>query len=202
MALCTTANVKDYLGVTGSTDDTLIGTLITRAQAWMERYCNRVFEEAERTEIHNGGSRTIQLKAFPVSSIASVSTLDNSGNATAMDSTIYRVNAESGVLSRTTETDDYYFADRITGINELRSPRFPPGYQNIRVVYTGGYSTVPDDLVQACVEIAADLYRNRRLNGRMSQENIGGGASFTAKSADDLARFYGWRLDPFRRVAI
>ena len=202
MALATNTQVKDYLGISGATDDTLITTLITRAQAMMERYCNRVFESASYTEDHSGGSSTIQLKNTPVTAVASVSSLDASGNATALPSTGYRFDGDTGILSVTSGDDDYYFTDRAVGSSALTSPSFPCGFRNIRVAYTGGYSSIPTDLVQVCIELTANLYQNRRTNPSMAQENIGGGQSFTVKGADDMVRWYGFRLDPFKRYAI
>lgn len=201
MALATNTQVKDYLGVSGSTDDTLLTTLITRAQAMMERYCNRIFEEDTYTEDHSGGAATVQLKNTPVSAVTSVSSLDASGNATAYAATSYRFDGDTGIITLTND-EDFYFRDSVVGSSALEASSFPCGFKNIRVVYTGGYSSVPADLVQVCVEMAADLYQNRRLNPRMAQENIGGGQSFTAKGGDDMMRHYGWRLDPFRRFAL
>ena len=44
MAYTTAAAVKTYLGISGTGDDTLLGTLVARAQAAIDRYCNRTFE--------------------------------------------------------------------------------------------------------------------------------------------------------------
>src|SRR3990170_910219 len=49
MAYTTTALVKAYAGITGVTDDTLLGYLITYAQKEIETYCQRIFEAASNT---------------------------------------------------------------------------------------------------------------------------------------------------------
>jgi hypothetical protein len=41
--LTTTTNVKEYLGITSSTHDTLIGNLVTRVSREIETYCQRTF---------------------------------------------------------------------------------------------------------------------------------------------------------------
>ena len=44
MAYATTTQVKTYLGLTVSSDDTLLGTLLLAAQKTIETHCGRVFE--------------------------------------------------------------------------------------------------------------------------------------------------------------
>lgn len=44
MAYATTAQLKSYLGITSSSDDTLLGDAITRAQAMIDTFCKRHFE--------------------------------------------------------------------------------------------------------------------------------------------------------------
>jgi len=44
---CTTAEAKAYIKTAKATDDTLIGTLITRASASIDAYCNRTFVQRE-----------------------------------------------------------------------------------------------------------------------------------------------------------
>src|SRR5690606_576362 len=118
MALCTNTQVKDYLGVTGSTDDTLITALIARAQAMMERHCNRVFESAEYTEVPSGGAATSRLRHTPVTEVASVSVRSASGDATALDSSTYRADADTGILS-ILSSDDRYFTTPDIGFSAL-----------------------------------------------------------------------------------
>lgn len=44
MAYLSTGDVKQYLGVAGTAEDSLIGTLIVAAQAAIDSYCDRTFE--------------------------------------------------------------------------------------------------------------------------------------------------------------
>lgn len=50
MAYCTAANVKTYLGISGSGDDTLIGEIITYAQQAIDSHCRRTFEAGSDTD--------------------------------------------------------------------------------------------------------------------------------------------------------
>ena len=50
MAYATIQAAKDYLGITTTTDDSLIGGFISSAQAWIDRHCHRTFEATADTE--------------------------------------------------------------------------------------------------------------------------------------------------------
>lgn len=63
---------------------------------------------------------------------------------------------------------------------EIVSPMgFARGYQNFRVVYTAGFSTVPLEVQQACAELAAAVYKSREQNAHLQSENLDG-YSYTA----------------------
>lgn len=53
---------------------------------------------------------------------------------------------------------------------------FTRGYQNYRVVYNAGFSTIPNEVVQACAELAVASYQASRdsVNSNLSNQNIGG----------------------------
>ena len=54
MGYTTAAICKLYMGITTATDDTLIGTLIVRAQAMVDSYTHRTFEaSADSTKFFN-----------------------------------------------------------------------------------------------------------------------------------------------------
>ena len=44
MALCTLDNVKDFYGIEGVSDDTLISSLIDDVSIVFESYCDRTFD--------------------------------------------------------------------------------------------------------------------------------------------------------------
>lgn len=52
MAYIVLADVKTYLGITSTDDDTLLGTLITAAQKEIEAYCKRSFEGTTSTRYY------------------------------------------------------------------------------------------------------------------------------------------------------
>ena len=111
-ALTSTANFKSYAGITSTDDDTLIGYLVSRATAEIEKYCKRTLRSATHRELYSGcGDGIVVLKNYPVIAIsmfsksitdsfgikntdsnayrASVKVVDASGAASALTCTIY-----------------------------------------------------------------------------------------------------------------
>ena len=79
----------------------------------------------------------------------------------------YRVEFETGRIHLMSDRfpnyrDDYRFTNR-----------FPASFQSLFVEYTAGFATVPDDIEQVTIEIAADLYRVRLEDESKASENLG-----------------------------
>lgn len=79
----------------------------------------------------------------------------------------YRVDYSTGLV--------HIIADRFPGIrsDDASANRFPSGFYPVFVEYTAGYATVPADLEQICIEIAADLYRERKQDKTITSESLG-----------------------------
>lgn len=82
---------------------------------------------------------------------------------------------------------------------------FGRGYQNFRVLYTAGYSTIPNPIQQACADLAASVYNQRGQNPALQGENLGS-YSYTQQAEKsfrqlDFASRYGLELFKNRRVA-
>ena len=75
---------------------------------------------------------------------------------------------------------------------------WPAGHENIYVAYTGGYATVPDDLEQACIEIALTMYQSRETDRTMTSERLGDYA-YTLRAEVDQSGYYQRLLAPYRR---
>ena len=73
-ALTTTSNFKDYAGITGSGNDSLIAALISRATDAIQQYCDRIFIATTYREIRDGFRGEIQLDNTPVISVQLFST--------------------------------------------------------------------------------------------------------------------------------
>jgi len=202
MAVITNTEYKTYAGITGSDLDTVITNLIAELTAKAERYTNRTFEQATLTETYDGDdSQLIQLRSPPIGTLTSVSTLDDSGNSTALDSTTYRVNTLNGWLHRLPVSDPSRITTDAYGsyetIGNLSGVRFPRGHQNVVVVYQGGWATIPDDLKLAYYRMLDALLPQRGQDLSLSSESMGS-YSWTRGGLDALEGLMEEHFGPFR----
>ena len=76
----------------------------------------------------------------------------------------------------------------------------PDAVKSVLVEYTAGYDTVPDDIEQACIEIAALMYRDRKRDGNIASESLGD-YSYTRASRAEIAGLMSSLLDNYRELA-
>ena len=133
------SEVKTHLGVSGSADDTVIGSMVDAAQQAMEGYAGRHLVSTARTETIDGtGKRRLWL-AEPAESITSVH----------VDSD------QSWTAASLVDADDYELDGCAV---DYRYRVWTRGNRNVRVIYQAGYATVPDDLVRAVTKQVALYY--------------------------------------------
>ncbi len=155
MAIITATDLKSYLEIIGTGQDTLLGNIATRANSLIQAFLNRNIEAADYTEKHDGGDNFIIVKNPPINSISSLT-----DNGTAVS------------------TSDYvYYSD--SGIVKLKNKYFTNLLQGVEISYNGGFSTVPDVIVEATLEIGAIIYKEtdagegRLGKGSLSMNQIG-----------------------------
>ncbi len=78
---------------------------------------------------------------------------------------------------------------------------FSLGVQNIYIEYTGGYSTIPYDLEQACLMLIASYYFGTRRDPGLSSEKLGDYA-WAAKGSDGFKKDLSKRLEKYIRIAV
>lgn len=141
-ALTNVADVKESLGITNNSKDNLIIRKINAATDMIENYCGRRFASTVYTDetYDIEGGRTINLNNYPVISFTSLSERDTSQN----------------INSWTTVNSEFYFVDTDAGIVELLYGMIS-GWQRYKVTYTAGYTTIPNDLAEACATLAGYL---------------------------------------------
>lgn len=159
------ADVKDELGITDSSSDTLLGKQISRMSLIAAGYCNRVFVQEtvkdeffppdERTPwVFAGDTEPLQLSRFPAASITTV--------------------MEDGT-SLTVDTD--YRADLVPGqMIRVDSDGYPTNWQllAIAVTYVAGYATIPADLQDAVIRMVKSRWYAKGRDTNIRQENIPG----------------------------
>lgn len=97
----TTSAVKDLIGTTATSDDALINTLISRASRWAESYIGYPLGVASYRESLSGyGGRRMMLSRHPVRGVASFWNATDTGSATTILSSEFRVDYEAGFVDR------------------------------------------------------------------------------------------------------
>ncbi len=180
--LTTLADVKTWLQTGQSafpvTDDALLTRLVTAASQYIQSWLNRPIASADYLEVRDGtGGQTLQFACFPVIDVMSL--------------TIDRQAIPRAGSSRA----GYAFGPTQLSVSGYR---FSRGLQNIVIGYTAGYSTIPSDIAQACIELVALRYRERTRIGETSRSL--GGAETVAFSQKDLSDAIKTLLQQYRTV--
>lgn len=131
-------------------------TLINISSQFIEDYTNRIIKSASYTSYINGnGMYRLFLPNYPITAITSIDA--------------WNIQLQTSSASYTANTDFIYNGDE--GWIYLYGGWYV-GYKNYKVVYTAGYSTVPDTLKIACAELSGFIDSNSSKLG-LSSETIG-----------------------------
>lgn len=193
MALLTLSEAKAFLNITDTSEDVWLTALLRASDQIIKSYCGLEFERATYTEFLSGNfTKELVLRETPVISVTSVH-LDNEGHFGQGPSTPF------GVDTLLTEGEDYSLvfdgiADGVDAslsgilyrINTIWSPpsrRYVPGKTyperaaargNVKVVYVGGYTDIPEDLKLASSLLVSRLKLTSPLGGQpLRSERIG-----------------------------
>jgi len=101
----------------------------------------------------------------------------------------YRVDFESGEINIGHDAFPTQFI----------SNRFPRGFHPVFVEYVAGYTTIPADLEQVAIEVAADLYRERKQDRTITTESLGD-YSYTQAGVAELLEGRMGQLDGYREI--
>ena len=76
----------------------------------------------------------------------------------------------------------------------------PDAMKSVLVEYTAGYATVPDDVEQACIEVAAMMYRDRKRDSGLQSESLGD-YSYTRANRAEVDAVMSGLLSDWREIA-
>ena len=147
MALCTQAQVEQRLQIDITNEpDTVITELIAAATGHIERIAERDLEAAARSEVFDPPDNpNLWLTYTPVAVTSTSTPFSVEVDGTALASTDYSVDPESGRLTRVTN-------GRPRSWSEYK-------VQSIIVEYEGGYETVPYDIQDICARMVARAFQ-------------------------------------------
>lgn len=179
-ALTTVANLQAVVGSGISTSRCELA--INAVSQAFAAYCGRTFQHDNNiTEFHAGnGQERLWLRRRNITAVASVYIWSDAQTVASMDSvlpgalvseTVYRTaeHDEQGVLYR---AGRWPIAAGTWG-DLTGQPNLSQRGTNIRVVYSGGYSTIPADLELACIR-ECTLQISRPVPGLTSERTPGG----------------------------
>lgn len=163
-ALTTLAGYKAYMGITVSTHDTLLESLIDRASDWIENICDRQLLTRSYTEYTTGSIDGVLVpRQFPITAVTSV-------------------NYDTALLFTGSDVDSDYVHIQHEGrtvrcLYETFNPQQP---DSVKIVYTAGYATTPDDLQHACNVVVAQMFAQLKGDrfgtaGQQLAAQVGGG---------------------------
>jgi hypothetical protein len=203
----TPSQIKAFLQLGSSEHDVLLSDLAERAAAVAESYCDRTFAVGTYTPattpddalLDGKGLPFVYTPQWPIVSVTSLKqVLDgNAGDVQTYASGSYAVNKRDGkiTLVRSAATG------KLTADSD--PPTFPEGTQNIAISYVAGYATLPADLVEAVILIAAHMFGlsdQRRLMAQSISVAGGGAGGTTSFAIADMPVEARARLDRYRAV--
>lgn len=149
----TLSDVKNYLKVDTSADDTLITTLISAARQAAESYLNMALITQTITEkLDRLNSPTLYLSVSPVISVSNFQYADSQNTTQTFASTNYVV-------------DTFSKPARLSLAYGKTWPTLYGNINDVTITYTAGFGTeasgVPTQIRQAMLMMIADSYDNR-----------------------------------------
>jgi len=146
--LATLTALRLYLGIDASDSgqDDLLDALIDYASERIESHCGRKFASESVVDYLDGtGTSRLVLSRRPVTALTGVYEDSDRvfGAEAELDSSDLVLHPERGIV------------DRVGGV-------FVRGRRNLKIAYTAGYATIPDDVALACVKLAAAWYAHAR----------------------------------------
>lgn len=164
MSLTTRDNVKTSGSITGPGEDARIDLLLTQMDAWVDEFCHRAIEQAAFTEYvaATGVTDKLFLTNPPIDSITSIH--ESTGVPRVYDSTTLLT------------ADEDYILDDDLGVVHRIDACWPTKVRAVKVIYTGGYATVPKDIERAAIEtILYWLEMSRNKLHHLTGEEFGDG---------------------------
>lgn len=186
-ALVSLYDAKDFLKISGESEDSIIESMINRASSWANSYTQRLLLSRVNTDYYDGdGTGTLILNQYPVTTLTSLyDDVDRAfGAGTAID-------VGSNVV-----------LDGNNGLIRLFNQvvAFNKGILNVKAVYTAGYtlSAVPASIQEAVLLYVGNSYRSQYLGQRFGTTSEHVGDRSTTYSNDEAMNQIKALLNPYR----
>lgn len=180
--MITLEDLKEYLNITETDADTVLAKGIESAKSSICNFTNRGFEKTEYVEVVEKMRDDILnifffVKNYPITELIKIEYL--SGTDWVEYTTDTAIDPEYG--------------------NKVYCDDLPSG--KIKVTYTGGYDTIPAEIKECCIELAAEYYFNsdlgsKRLGVKSKNWNsqAGEGITYSSIRQDVMDKLQPWRV--------
>ena len=175
--LVTLAEYKAYVGISSTTQDAQISTLITAVSNLVKQLCRRTFVDyvdESKIQVFKGGP-VLNLAETPVLAVSTMeySTDYGSTYAELTEFVDFAVDQETSQIVPIRNVNYYpdYYAGTSSLVRYTMDPEFPKRLNGYRVTYTAGYETIPGDLNLAVLDLVT--YYLKAEGTIKSHKNIG-----------------------------
>ena len=160
--LITLQQYKDFAGLTGVTMDARINVIVDSVSELVKNYCGTSFiddyssAKTEYFDIKDNVTTRVMLDEGPVNTVTSVQERDSQADSYV---TLITENSDnSGKYEYIVDT----MTDSIVRTDENVDKAFPKGRKAVKVVYTAGYSSCPEDLKLALFDLVKYYLKDER----------------------------------------
>lgn len=146
LPLVTKAEYKAHAGITSTTQDTIIDSLIPRVSALVKSVCRRTFIDYVNDSLENyfEGGEYFTPSEYPVLSISSLEYSSDYGQT----------------YTEMIEFTDYVFKKSDETIRPVSVSEFPEAINGYKLTFTAGYETLPEDLKLAVFDLITYYMKN------------------------------------------
>ena len=192
MAYCGVDELKEYLGVTGATDDAMLLTLLAAAQRTIDSYCARTFEATSDTVRTFDSQRDVDGYTLTVDSDLCAITSIVNGDGTTISNSHY--------VTEPRNTTPYYAIRLKASAGKVWTSTVAGDSENaITVTGKWAYSTsAPSDIAHVCKRLAAYIYRQKDNAGDLDRAVIAGNSTILPAQIPSDIRLM---LTPYKRLS-
>ena len=168
LPLVTRAEYKAYQGISSTTSDATIDSLITKVSALVKTICRRSFVDYvndAKIEYSDGGSNTIELDESPVLQVSSVEYSKDYGQTytTLTEFTNFAFSRKNNNLVPIKAIEPITEGNSLYGYvpyGTTTEAIFKEAVNGYRITYTAGYEALPEDLRLAVLDLVAYYIKN------------------------------------------
>lgn len=163
----TTANLKTRLGITDTTDDTLLGTICDQVNSYIEGVTGRVLAAIGSTTYTFDGHEALEngrclLVSVGVRAVGLLEVAPYTGaDFVTVPSSDYFI--RPSIQNRSLQGEpgwEIWMTDIPSASNTY--PYFPPGFNNVRALIAPGWSAIPDEITDLALTTGTRMWNGRR----------------------------------------